>query len=88
MAKHTKYFRAFNGVEAFDEMKIRDPGVYAGRHRRDKVITWYTGLVIWNFATQLWDRVLIVDRHEPFMARYRTMSYPIDEDDETEWRQP
>lgn len=60
---------------------------YEGRHRRDKIHTWYTGLVIWNFATKLWDRVKIVDRHEPSMARYRTMSYPIDEDDETEWRQ-
>ena len=60
---------------------------YTGRPRRDAIDTWYTGLVIWNFATKLWDRVKIVDRHEPSMGRYRTMSYPIDEDDETEWRQ-
>lgn len=58
-----------------------------GAHRRDKVSAWYTGLVIWNFTTELFDRVKIVDRHGPSMARYRTMSYPVieDEDEETAW---
>lgn len=86
--RHTKHFRAFNGQEAWDEpLTLHPPEGYVGRHHRDHVNTWYTGLVIWNRATELWDRVLIVGRYEPFMARYRTMSYPIDEDDETEWRQ-
>lgn len=87
-SRHTKHFRAFNGQECWNEsLTLRPPEGYVGRHCRDRVDTWYTGLVIWNFATELWDRVKIVDHHEPSMARYRTMSYPIDEDDETVWRQ-
>ena len=37
MVRHTKYFRAFNGVEAFDEPKIKNPGDYVGRHRLEQV---------------------------------------------------
>lgn len=85
--RHVKAYPArWEGHDA-QALASRDPGDYQGHHRRDSVTNWYTGMVIWNFATELWDRVKIVDRHQPSMSRYRTMSYPIDEDDETEWRQ-
>lgn len=69
-------------------LMMTSPRILYGRHHRDRINTWYTGLVIWNHATELFDRVKIVERHEPYMARYRTMSYPIieSEDEETEWR--
>lgn len=34
MAKHRKYFRAFNGKEAFDEPLTKNPGDYEGHHRQ------------------------------------------------------
>jgi hypothetical protein len=85
--RHEPWHTLCNGFWQSDFDFSADPLEYEGHHRRDKIDRWYTGLVIWNFATQLWDRVKIVERHEASMARYRTMSYPIDEDDETEWRQ-
>lgn len=48
-------------------------------HRPTRVQYWRTGMVIWNWSTNAWDRVKI----QPDGS---AMSYPIDEDDETEWR--
>jgi hypothetical protein len=57
-----------------------------GRHYRPKISDWYTGLVIWNQAIELWDRVKIRMNNDGFDVARQVMSYPIDEDDETEWR--
>lgn len=87
--KHDAWNTPCNGFWQNDFDFTADPARHRAQHHRDKVNTWYTGMVIWNFATELWERVKITDRHEPSMARYRTMSYPLDweEDEETEWRQ-
>lgn len=51
-------------------------------HRPPRIADWFEGMVLWNFSTQLFDRVKIKDS-----GRYRVMSYPIDvaEDEETAW---
>lgn len=87
MTKHVKYFRAFNGKEAFDEELTRNARDYVGRHRRPpSCLHWDEGMVIWNFATELFDRVTLKSNHP--LQRGTVMSWSVEEaeDEETEWR--
>lgn len=57
-----------------------------GRHRRGKIRNWTEGMVIYNFSTELFDRVTLKINHSH--QRATVMSWPLDpaEDEETVWR--